>query len=538
VSVGAQWVEQVADLVREAVEQLPDAATDERRQILAGVAAGLGTVRNQVLVDHFAGPTLTPVIADDGLDSAEDWDGLQPAQKRAVEACCAPGLQLIWGPPGIGTSRVIATAVSYLARTGRRVLLLSSTLPAGLDQTLRRLDAVAVHRAAGDELSLARRIEARQTEPARERAALELRIRGLTSANKTLTAARADVAGFDPGEYEQASRRVAARAAYERQQQDLRPAEVRHNLAVDEQVRCQYLMLALACREAGEREQRARAQLTVVDAELAELRKHSWTRMKHSRAISRLLTSRLDLIDELARARSALGHARNEARQAGIAEDSCGDQTRAELEAAHDSATGRLQAATTRLADVRRELARLGRLDLATPADDALVTDQWRLWQLHNTLPTLEERAAQERRQRAPIEREHEQLQLRIAAERRELEPAIVASAQVVATTLTQIALQPWITATPFDYVIVDQAAAARLPQLVQAVGQARLGAVLIGDHLHNGLIKDGEIAGRDQVRTLFSTDCFEFFQATKLANARTKPGCVVLADDAPATRL
>ena len=76
---------------------------------------------------HSPSEWLTPVLRDRSLAAAHGWQTLKPAQRDAVAACCSAGLQLVWGPPGTGKTHVIATAISHLAGSERRVLLVSNT---------------------------------------------------------------------------------------------------------------------------------------------------------------------------------------------------------------------------------------------------------------------------------------------------------------------------------------------------------------------------------------------------------------------------
>jgi hypothetical protein len=95
-----------------------------------------------------------------------------------------------------------------------------------------------------------------------------------------------------------------------------------------------------------------------------------------------------------------------------------------------------------------------------------------------------------------------------LRADRQE-QAGITSAAQVVGTTLTQIALHPWITDGEFDHVIVDDASAAQFPHLVHAVGQARIGALLVGDRRRPGPIIDNDLPGGPQVQELFSRKWF-----------------------------
>ena len=74
-----------------------------QRRVPQGLADGLGATRADPLLGQFAAGRLTPVRTDPALrSSAHAWDALEPEQREAVAACCAPGLHLVRGPPGTG----------------------------------------------------------------------------------------------------------------------------------------------------------------------------------------------------------------------------------------------------------------------------------------------------------------------------------------------------------------------------------------------------------------------------------------------------
>ena len=54
-------------------------------------------------------------------------EGLNERQAEAWTACRAPGVHLVWGPPGTGKTKVIALALQDLVSRGKSVLLVSST---------------------------------------------------------------------------------------------------------------------------------------------------------------------------------------------------------------------------------------------------------------------------------------------------------------------------------------------------------------------------------------------------------------------------
>jgi hypothetical protein len=83
---------------------------------------GLTQISRFDLVDRFgqgrADPAPLPVAASGGLNAD---------QARGQAACLAPGVQLIWGPPATGKTRLIAAALPDLIARGKSVLLVSGT---------------------------------------------------------------------------------------------------------------------------------------------------------------------------------------------------------------------------------------------------------------------------------------------------------------------------------------------------------------------------------------------------------------------------
>jgi hypothetical protein len=87
------------------------------------------------LADALARGVLQPIPDVDGQAVAE---GLTADQARAYQSCLAPGVRLIWGPPGSGKSRVLAKALATLIDQGKRALLVS-TANVAVDNALIKL---------------------------------------------------------------------------------------------------------------------------------------------------------------------------------------------------------------------------------------------------------------------------------------------------------------------------------------------------------------------------------------------------------------
>ena len=70
-----------------------------------------------------------------------------------------------------------------------------------------------------------------------------------------------------------------------------------------------------------------------------------------------------------------------------------------------------------------------------------------------------------------------------------EAEPTLIRDARLVATTLASMRLDKTVAESSFDVVLIDEAAAASLPEIVIALAKASETAVLLGDFCQLGPI-------------------------------------------------
>jgi hypothetical protein len=514
-----------------------------QRLILSGLADGLATVRHNPLLAGLAGRSLTPFQRTSDLQQVHGWSALKAAQKDAVGACCAPGLQLIWGPPGTGKTHVIASSIGHLAASGRRVLLVSSTniaVDTALHESIRamaprdgqvvRVGAIHLPALAGDgRVNLDRLAETRQVALQRHLAGLEARLDELAEAGEQVAASEARLTSFDPGAYELAARHVANREIFDRHRSDLETLKAEITRARAEEETAQRRLLVVAYREAVAREAAVSQNLDSVRDELAGLEGQSWWARRRA-GQTHLRSSQTRLVSELADAGTGVREAGDNLRRTGADPDAFGELNHADVSAAFWSAKQRLAAAETRLGNLTDSMTDITQSGLSSPEDVTRVTDQLELWELHLALPGLREKAERAETERVRVAAEYEKLQKGMIKQKRNLRREIVSRAQVVGTTLTQIALRPWITERPFDYVIVDEAAAAQFPHLIHAVGRAQVGAVLVGDYLQNGPIVEG-LPQDKALREFFGREVFAYFGATEPARSATLAGCVVLTE-------
>jgi hypothetical protein len=516
------------------------------RQVLEGLLRGLVASRANPLLTQFSERQLTQVWPDRRLADIRGWPGLRQAQQQAVAACCSAGLQLVWGPPGTGKTRVIATAISHLVASGRRVLLVSSTniavdtalsealsiMGLGQGQAVRVGHIQLPELAADRRVRLDRLVEDRQAEQQAGVDQLARQLEELNRAGASLAETERRLAGFDPGSYRQAAARMENRRRYGELMAAIGSAEDLHRRAQAELIRCELQIRSLACCEAADRESEIRADLAAVDNALAAHQESSiMARARRPGMKSRLAADRASLVSELARAATERRRAITAAVAAGADPSPPIRPDLAQTTAAAERVRRTFAGAVNRLGSHREEAGRLARAGLATPADERLIADEHQRWAWHESLPELRRQAQAAERHRAIVQKEYEDASERLHQERRAAQRDIVSGARLVATTLTQLALRPWLTQAKFDHVIVDEAAAAQLPHLMHAVGYAGTGAVLVGDYLQNGPISDRSFPGGPQVQDLFKTDCFSFFGVTDPQQAQRSEGCVVLTE-------
>jgi hypothetical protein len=517
------------------------------RQVLEGLGKGLKAACENPLLTQFGERRLTPVQSDPRLTEAHGWQSLRLAQREAVAACCSAGLQLVWGPPGTGKTFVIATAINHLMASGQRVLLVSSNniavdtafheavrilQPGGQGQAVRvgniGLPALATDRRVRLDLL----VEARQAEQQACVDELARQLEELARAGTDLAEAERRLAGFDPDAYQRAAERVSNRHRYAQVTGALGPAEARLDRARAELRLHEKQMLSLACCEAADREAEIRENIAAVDAALAAHQESSlMTRSRHPGLKSRLTASRTSLANELAQAAAARRQAVTAATGAGADPAPPIRPDAAQTAAAAERARRGFALATAELGTLQGEANWLTQAGLADPADETLAITEHQRWVLHEDLPDLRTGAQEAQRRRAAVQRAYDEASERLHRQKQVIAREIISGARLVATTLTQLTLRPWLTKADFDHVIVDEAAAAQLPHIAHAVGYAMTGAVLVGDYLQNGPIVEKSFPGGNEVRDLFETNCFSFFDATDPRQAQQTEGCVVLTE-------
>jgi hypothetical protein len=439
---------------------------------------------------------------------------------------------------------------------------------------------------AGDErVALPRLVAARHAEVEAERAAVERRLLELLADSARLDELEEALAGYDHVAYLRAAGRQKTEESIDRlgrRVADLSAASQAagaHTTAAEERLaEAERAWVAVAAARdhlaRAERHERQLADLErwleEVETELHDLqaanrsierrltalpattRSERWNQLVSRRNLRRrweaglreytVVAERASAAREtLALQRDLLGRRAAEARAAaegvGVAEVG---RERARLEAARaaaDSAQAAANAAAEQLELARAELARAEATPRPTEEERRLVdlASRGDLPAMHAERERLVQRVGAAGPTAGELTATHE----RLLAELTELGEAtgaeLIASARLVATTLARSRLHPAVAAATFDVVLVDEAAAASMPELLVAVAAGRRTAVLFGDFRQRGPALPGQVValGRADVERWLLDDCFGHCGIRSAAQAVATPGCTVLDEQA-----
>ncbi|MFF0388836.1 AAA domain-containing protein [Kitasatospora sp. NPDC004615] len=558
--------------------------------LIRSLREALATLPVNGLTERLVGGRIDAVAPS---DASACGGVLKGGQAQAYLACTSPGLRLVWGPPGTGKTTVLTRALSDLALRGKRVLLVSGTNVAvdnALEGVLKersslqpglmvRVGSPALRHVAEDSrvsLPLLVRAKVAEAEQAVEGVAEQLTA---LMSEPTLTELReteARLAGFDPGTYEQAKERLAHGRLVERLATELEAGE-----AGEDDARARSEQAAIEHREArgrweswapqrslleqvaqwraeigkGEQSQQqlraalldAEAALAALDTEERELdgRSRLWTRRRRGeiqRERAEQTGRRVALQQQVAQAaetysahhdvlRRYIAQARAAAHpvddtalrlQLALIDSTAADQAKVDQDLALAQQTA--QTAGHRLRAAQQDYhPQPGDVDLVATSDNA------GLPQLAVRLRGLRASCAGLLARQGELEREHERLVRELARRRSQAEPELIRGASVVATTLARLRLNRTVAEGPYDVVLVDEAGAALLPELIVAVAKAQETVVLFGDFCQLGPVMPKRVPKRPDLERWIRTDCFELVGIRTPADALAHPGCAAL---------
>ena len=508
-------------------------------RIYDGLHRGLVKYRAAKMAEHFSTRTLTQI--PNGSDGQP-----QDPPARAISAVQATGLHIVWGPPGTGKTRVIAKSFGNLVATGKRCLLVSTTNIA-VDNALERLlnemplepgSAVRVGRPRIPELAerrdvtLTDLVRARQTaineEIARlESKALELKVRPEARA---LSHALNQLTGFHLDRYEASRKRLQnaddLTRARELEQDWVRYVSEATGRLAEARKHVRTCRLLIARSDIADLRQKGED----LAERVSSLKDSLWSWRKRRRLQGEISELRRRRDDALRIGREAETECLEHGDPDPIIETCSGEDLAAQMmeQTAMVGYWQREEASRIEgLANSTAWTTKCASQSAPTPSDSSYrdAADARGLPALAAELPDLQRRAKIESN---ALDETRELIEAAVAKARQEqpaLEASILKQAKVVATTMTQLILKKALASLNFDVVIVDEAAAVPLPQIVLAAGHADDGCTLLGDYMQNGPIIEDRLKGD----AYWNQDVFEYFGLTSPASAGTNTGCVVL---------
>jgi hypothetical protein len=534
-------------------------AKQSTHHLLVKLREGIAELSDAGLAHELAAGRLVPAPS-----TTKQVSGFVAAQDAAYSACLGRGVHVVWGPPGTGKTRVLTEAIGTLLRSGKRVLLVSSTNIA-VDNALLGAIESRQHR-PGDllrvgpphhpdvldhpEVCLPALVGERLAAVARARADVERQLAKMRADREQLDGLEQALDDFDATAYQHARRLVTAAAsipslaasaadasdklrlmtaqfaatrtqhsAAELNWQELEPAR----RAYQEIERLQRKMAELrsATDELRAEEIRSRHRANLINSEVRELADGGWAQKLRNRGRLKTLT------DELTRAETNAKDLRRRAQDAAQLVERQQQETDRrcrELMGSVSVGPSELQQAENGLRAAERQLARL--TDVADVAETTLQEAQRKLLKAEAAAPTAAQRTLVEdveRRglpglhaqaqplrehikatadERGRLERQYTKIHDQYIRLSRDAEGEIIRGARLVATTLARLRISKPLMDGPYDVVLVDEVGAALLPEVLLAVSRATQAAVLFGDFMQLGAILDNK-----QVRESDRTD-------------------------------
>ncbi|MEU2316030.1 AAA domain-containing protein [Streptomyces albidoflavus] len=512
---------------------------------------------------------------------------LSPAQDSAYRACTGEGLWLVWGPPGTGKTTVLKRAIGDLAAKGKRVLLVSATNIAvdnalwGVvkerlhsDGEIVRVGPPHLREIAEDAgVCLTAMIRERLTDIEEQRRAVATQLTEARARARHLAELEQSLTDFRPVEYATDLARlndpVLGRAALENSREHAARTEqaARERVARLEQARpgaaeavsgtdgavaewaaydelagqLDKMRQAITGLEA--KALLAEGALTTAEAHLGELeqlkgfaRRRARTRITEARTWEN--EAREDAAEAARKVEAAQGVLARTQQKYGsqlavlrdripFSKEEIGHRRAALERLDEELRSGRSTAQTSaaRLVHLDQELR------LTEGAHERVAKARgYGHPQRHALAQELKPQVASDERGRPSLERRHRELQEQYDKLARDAQGEIIGAAKVVATTLARFRTNKAVLDGEYDAVLVDEAGAATLPEVLLAVGKARTTAVLLGDFMQLGPVLpqlDGT-RGPDVARWILR-EVYEHFGIDSAAGAVAHPGCVVL---------
>ncbi|MGW1196380.1 AAA domain-containing protein [Streptomyces sp. NPDC002536] len=519
---------------------------------------------------------------------APDPPGFHPAQSDAYRACLGKGVHLIWGPPGTGKTTVLKRAIGDLIARGERVLLVSATNVA-VDNALlgvvkeNRHSPGAIVRvgppqlrevADNPEVSLPLMVRERLAETAEQRRKIEAALVDIRARGEELAALDTALVRFDSPAYFAALKllrtpgqdlaSVQARAAegralveeaeVTREAADAAAIEAQARWDKTDASRRQWDEVSrlrkeqLRVRKAAERRE---ADVLMAEDGLRDLQGELRTlESKGSMARWRSRDKRQELLEQLATAEKDISRKRldaKDARTTATTHIATLETQLAELIAtivhkpeeivargnALRSAEAGQVSARQHESNCRQESGRREQAATRTmKAADLTAYAQQQDWPaLHVRAERIRPQVTVDSEQRASLEEQFQQVQEAYERLARNAQGEIIKGAKLVATTLARFRTNKAVFKGPYDVVLVDEAGAATLPEVILATAKATCTAVLLGDFMQLGPVIESRLKDLDRpdVKRWLLPDVFQHCGIQDPQDAQRHPACVTL---------
>ncbi|MBK0372934.1 AAA family ATPase [Streptomyces sp. RB110-1] len=521
---------------------------------------------------------------------AVDPPGFHPAQADAYRTCLGEGVHLVWGPPGTGKTTVLKRAIGDLIAQGRRVLLVSATNIAvdnallGVVREQRhefgdivRVGPPHLREVAEDpSVSLPLMVRARLTESATRRAELEAELVAVKDRAQQLMALESSLSGFDAPAY------FAALKFIRTPGQDVVATRTRVTEAEEQLGRAVRRLQSLG-EDIGTARARQRAAEAAKDrwSEVDDLSEEI-TRVREAAENSaadalladdhrRSLERRLKELE----AKSAVGRWRQRDTIAALEVEltnarQAATDTRVAAQEARATATARIarigaqvNALVETIPLTREQISRLEADAVSLVAEGKRAEEQAftleqeairasetdaRAWQAHDLAEQAAQRGwpaqhdlaerlrpavAADRARRPELEKHYQLAQEEYERLARNAQGEIIKSAKLVATTLARFRTNRAVLEGPYDVVLVDEAGAATLPEVLLATGKADRAAVLLGDFMQLGPVISPALGNNDRpdIKRWLHPDVFQHCGIHEPSDAEAHPSCVTLTE-------